>query len=295
MPHSRRILALVVSAVTAGLALTGCGDDTNDGTPTVVVAFYPLEFVVDRLGDGSVAVTNLTAPGAEPHDLELTPQAVGEVADADLVVYLSGFQPAVDDAVDGQASTALDVADAADLSLTSSGGTVDPHFWLDPARLASVASATSDALVEQGVLESEAAAVNLAELTSDLQRLDEQFDQGLADCTSRDLVTSHEAFGYLADAYDLTQVGITGLTPEAEPDPQDLADVTAFVEQNDVRTIYYETLVSPDVAETVARETGAEVAVLDPLEGLTADSVADDYLSVMAANLDTLRTGQGCR
>ena len=151
------------------------------------------------------------------------------------------------------------------------------------------------ALVDQGILDGDTASANLAALTDDLDRLDAEFRNGLADCTSRDLVTSHEAFGYLADAYDLTQVGITGLSPEAEPDPQDLADVTAFVEQNDVRTIYYETLVSPDVAETVARETGADVAVLDPLEGLAADATEDDYLTVMANNLETLRTGQDCR
>jgi zinc transport system substrate-binding protein len=296
MSTPRAVVALASAALAGALALAGCGDDSaNNGRPSVVVSFYPLQFVVENLAGDAVDVTNLTAPGVEPHDLELTPQAVGDVADADLVVYLSGFQPAVDDAVDGQAAAALDVADAADLSLTTAGGTLDPHFWLDPSRLAAAADATATTLVDQGILDADTASSNLAMLTDDLDRLDAEFRNGLADCTSRDLVTSHEAFGYLADAYDLTQVGITGLSPEAEPDPQDLADVTAFVEQNDVRTIYYETLVSPDVAETVARETGAEVAVLDPLEGLVADATDDDYLTVMSDNLETLRTGQGCR
>lgn len=295
MSPSRAVTALAAGALASALALTACSQDGADASPSVVVSFYPLQFVVENLVGDAATVTNLTAPGVEPHDLELTPQSVGDVADADLVVYLSGFQPAVDDAVDGQATAALDVADAADLSLTTTGGTLDPHFWLDPNRLAAVADATATSLVDQGILDAETASANLNALTDDLDLLDKDFSNGLADCTSRDLVTSHEAFGYLADTYDLTQVGITGLTPEAEPDPQDLAAVTAFVQENDVRTIYYETLVSPDVAETVARETGADVAVLDPLEGLAADAAGDDYLTVMATNLTTLRTGQDCR
>lgn len=295
MSPSRAVTALAAGALASALALTACSQDGADASPSVVVSFYPLQFVVENLVGDAATVTNLTAPGVEPHDLELTPQSVGDVADADLVVYLSGFQPAVDDAVDGQATAALDVAEAADLSLTTTGGTLDPHFWLDPNRLAAVADATATSLVDQGILDADTASANLNALTDDLDRLDKEFSNGLADCTSRDLVTSHEAFGYLADTYDLTQVGITGLTPEAEPDPQDLAAVTAFVKENDVRTIYYETLVSPDVAETVARETGADVAVLDPLEGLAADAAGDDYLTVMATNLTTLRTGQDCR
>lgn len=295
MSPPRAVTALAAGALASALALTACSQDGADASPSVVVSFYPLQFVVENLVGDAATVTNLTAPGVEPHDLELTPQSVGDVADADLVVYLSGFQPAVDDAVDGQATAALDVADAADLSLITTSGTLDPHFWLDPNRLAAVADATATSLVDQGILDSDTATANLNALTDDLDRLDKEFSNGLADCTSRDLVTSHEAFGYLADTYDLTQVGITGLTPEAEPDPQDLAAVTAFVQENDVRTIYYETLVSPDVAETVARETGADVAVLDPLEGLAADAAGDDYLTVMATNLTTLRTGQDCR
>ena len=106
-------------------------------------------------------------------------------------------------------------------------------------------------------------------------------------------MTSHAAFGYLADAYDLHQEGITGLSPEAEPSPAALARIARFVEDEGVRTIYAETLVSRD-ADTLARETGARVAVLDPIEGLTDESAGDDYFEVMRANLSTLRAGQEC-
>ncbi len=173
-------------------------------------------------------------------------------------------------------------------------GPVDPHFWLDPMRLAAVADAFA---AELGEIAPESAAsfqANAQDLRADLEALDADLSDGLATCESRDIVTSHEAFGYLADRYDLTQVGIAGLRPSEEPSPSDLAAVVDFVEENDVRTIYFETLVSPAVAETIASETGAATAVLDPIEGLTDASDGDDYLEVMRSNLASLQAGQPC-
>jgi zinc transport system substrate-binding protein len=132
-------------------------------------------------------------------------------------------------------------------------------------------------------------------LAGELSELDDDIRAGLADCASSDLVTSHAAFGYLAQRYGLRQVGITGISPEAEPDPRSLAAVATFVREHHVSTIYSETLVSPAVARTVARETGATTAVLDPIEGLTNASAGRDYLQVMRSNLAVLRKGQGCR
>lgn len=293
--------ALYFGATVLGVAalgvtlLSGVGQSHSgaSGDRTVVVGFYPLEYVVDRLAGADVDVVNLSAPGVEPHDLELTPRSVADVTDADLVVFLSGFQPALDDAVDSEAAAALDVRAAADLTLTNAEGGVDPHFWLDPMRLAAVASTTADALVDAGVVEADTAASNLTALTRDLRAVDRQYRSSLANCASQDLVTSHEAFGYLAAAYHLQQVGITGLSPDAEPDPQGVADVSDLVEHDGVRTIYHEVRVSPAAAETVARETGADVGVLDPLESL-ASGAKGDYLTVMATNLRALRDGQGC-
>jgi zinc transport system substrate-binding protein len=293
-------------------ALTACGTDgaaagdraAAGGTLSVVASFYPLQYAAERVGAGAVRVTNLTRPGAEPHDLELSPRDVAAVADADLVVYLAGFQPAVDDAAGAQAAgRSLDVSAVARLDLRgteedAAGGAahdgVDPHFWLDPTRLADVADAVAARL---GVVDPPRAATftaNAVALRADLTTLDGQFRTGLANCTSRDLVTSHQAFGYLAQRYRLTQVGITGLTPDAEPEAATLAKVTDFVRAHDVATIYYETLVSPAVARTVASETGARTAVLDPIEGIADTSAAPDYLGVMQANLAALRAGQPC-
>ncbi|MEO8107246.1 MAG: metal ABC transporter substrate-binding protein, partial [Actinomycetes bacterium] len=276
-PLTRHVLAGL--AVVGALALAACSSQTQPPPDaeagrqgwTVAAAFYPLQFVTDEVGGDLVSVTNLTKPGAEPHDLELAPQDTGQLADADLAVYLEGFQPAVDDAVAQKSDGAvLEVSEVADLSLTTMdadlGGEeiTDPHFWLDPLRLADVGDAVADSLSQLDPPAQSTFEANAATLRAELERLDASYRKGLDDCEQRQLVTSHTAFGYLADAYQLEQVGLTGLTPETEPNPQELAEVTQFVLDNDIQTIFYETLVSPDVAETVAQATGASTSVLDP-------------------------------
>ncbi|MCU1399936.1 MAG: transporter substrate-binding protein [Acidimicrobiales bacterium] len=272
----------------------------------VVASFYPLQYVVERIGGSHVSVENLTPAGAEPHELELTARNTADLEDADLVVYLSGFAPAVDDGISAVASDhALDVADDARLDLSyvpieggqqdpTAGGRRDPHFWLDPSRLADVAKGVARRLSAVDPTDAPEFATNLAALESDLHLLDTDYRAGLAHCASTDIVTSHNAFGYLSQRYGLTQIGITGLTPEDEPTSKDLAAVTQFVEDHHVRTIYYESLVSPAIAQTVADETGAKTEVLDPIEGLSDSSQGADYLQIMRADLANLRSGQGC-
>jgi zinc transport system substrate-binding protein len=173
-------------------------------------------------------------------------------------------------------------------------GGVDPHFWLDPTRLADVAGVVGDRLAQLDPANAQDYRSNAAALQADLHTLDRDFRTGLGHCASRDVVTSHLAFGYLAERYHLHQVGITGLSPEGEPAPRDIARVVRFIEENHVETVYYEPLAGPVLAETVADETGARAVVLDPLEGLTTNSPGEDYVQVMRSNLTALRTGQGC-
>jgi zinc transport system substrate-binding protein len=307
----------VVAAVTVLVGLlAGCGSAgaparTGSSGLHVVTSFYPLQFVAARIGGPDATVSSLTRPGAEPHDLELTPRDVAAVQHADLVIYLSGFQPAVDQAVAQHAGgDALDVAAAAHLDRHGSGsdethaagegsghadaGAVDPHFWLDPTRLAQVSREVAEAMAKADPDAATAFRERATTLAGELSALDEAFRSGLARCASRDLVTSHAAFGYLAQRYGLHQVGITGLSPEAEPDPRSLAAVATYVREHHVSTVYSETLVSPAVARTVARETGATTAVLDPIEGLTDASAGRDYLQVMRSNLAVLTKGQSC-
>ncbi len=164
---------------------------------------------------------------------------------------------------------------------------MDPHVWLDPIRFAQAVERIG------AELGGEAPARQLA---SQLRALDGEYREGLANCQRRELVTTHDAFGYLADRYGLEVIPITGLSPEVEPSPRDLEAIANLVEDRGVTTVYTETLLSPEIGETVAREAGAKTAVLNPLEGLTEDELArgEDYFSVMEANLAALRDGLGC-
>lgn len=298
-------------AGSACLALAACGSSGGASTGSVgpggvlevVASFYPLQFVTEVVGGDRVTVRNMTPAGAEPHDLELTPQDAAALSDADLIVYLGGFAPAVDAAVAAiDPDAAFDVAPSArlDLELDPAAGTDgrvggDPHFWLDPLRLADVADAVATRLTELDPTAAATFVQHAATLRDQLVALDGEYRAGLEDCASTDLVTSHAAFGYLAQRYRLHQVGIADLSPEEEPSPAKLAEVARFVDDHGVATIYYETLVDPAIARTVAAETGAATAVLDPIEGLAAGSDGDDYFGVMRSNLAHLRAGQGCR
>ncbi len=293
--------------VAGTLALTGCTGPTtdatsaSDGTLDIVAAFYPLAYAAEAVGGDAVSVTSLTPPGAEPHDIELSAAQVAEISQADLVLYIRGFQPAVDEAVDQQAADrAIDVAAGLSRRAASSADTADgqsaedPHVWLDPANMSSIGDVIATRLTELSPGTSSSIAAASTAFDDSMTALDAEFGSGLASCASTDLVVSHEAFGYLADAYGLTQVGISGLSPEAEPSPARLREVADLIETRGVTTIYYETLVDPKVAETIAAETGATTAVLDPLEGLPPGAEGD-YLSIMRENLATLVTGQGCQ
>jgi len=306
--------ALLAAATATALAGCGSGDDgsgSGSGELAVLAGFYPLEWTAARVGGENVSVSSLTPPGAEAHDLELAPQDVAAVAEADLLVYLDGFQPALDEAAGSEGGDhAWDAGHAADLVAGDAHEhaedgdqaeeehageeAVDPHFWLDPTRLAAVGDALADRLADLDPDNAAGYEENAAALRTDLEALDQEMETALATCSVSALVTSHDAFGYLGDRYGLEVVGISGLSPSQEPDPAQLAEIATLVRDRGITTVYTETLVDPAVAETVAEEAGARTAVLDPIEGLTDESAGEDYLQVMRANLATLQEGQSC-
>ena len=300
----KRLGALVVvAALPLGSASCGSDEGEQDGVPLVVASFYPLAEAAETVGGELVTVVNLTPPGVEPHDLELAPDDLELLVTADLVLIVgAGFQPAVEDAIGDAEGVVLDVLDGLDTlpaqddvdeSEDLSG---DPHVWLDPARYAAlvdeVAGALSDAVPDGAEAIRDGARVYVAEL----EALDAEFARGLERCESRTMLVNHAAFGYLASAYGLRQEAISGISPEAEPGPERLAELRDLVEREGVTTIFTEELASPEVARTLAAEAGVDTAVLNPLEGLTQDQldVGETYLSVMRDNLQTLRAGLGC-
>ncbi|MGL4173703.1 MAG: metal ABC transporter substrate-binding protein [Actinomycetota bacterium] len=306
----------VAFGLAALVALSACGanDDnttTNNAGATsepvkITTSFYPLQYLAERIGGSNVQVTNLTKPGAEPHDLELTASDVAAIQNADLVAYLADFQPAVDEGITtARPAKVFNAADGADLDLTytpieegqeekEEAGSTDPHFWLDPTRMDAVATALTAKMVEVSPADATLFNESLSKLRAELTTLDAEYTKTLDSCTDRNLVTSHNAFGYLARRYKLQQRGITGLAPEVEPNATNLAGIADFVTEQKVTTIYSEVLVSPAIAETVANETGARLAVLDPIEGLSEESAGKNYFEIMRANLTSLQKGQNC-
>src|SRR5690606_11462234 len=304
--------ATAATALAATL-LAACGSPPGeqDGRLKVVAALYPLQFVAERVGGDRVAVTSLAPPGAEPHDLELKPSQLASLADADLLRYLPGFQPEVDAVVDLEgAGKALDAG--AEVNLGASGsdhgttdhgadqhgvddhGGVDPHFWLDPTRLAVLAEGLAGRLSELDPDGATGYRERAADLRASLEALDREYAERLKTCARREIVASHAAFGHLAQRYHLEQIAISGRAPEGEPTPAQVAAVVTAARDHGATTIFFETLVSPDVAEAIAREVGAETAVLDPVEGPPAAGEGD-YFAVMRANLAALTTALGCQ
>ena len=312
MLHMSRLLTLSAAAV---LGLVGCGSSpaSDQATPHVVAAFYPLEWAASSVIGEHGSVTTLTTPGAEAHDLELTPQQIASLADADLVVYLEGFQPAVDDAIEQSgAANVLNVADVIELLPVADEhahdgeaeehtaddghdhGNLDPHFWQDPTRMSALVQELSSRLADvdpENVSDYTGHAADTATLLADL---DAELASGLQECVRREFITTHAAFHYLAVRYDLTEIGVSGVNPDADPSPARIAEIHQEAEAHGITTIFFETLTSDAVAASIAGDLGLATAVLDPLEGVTDQSPGTDYPSIMRANLSALAAANDC-
>lgn len=292
-PRSARRALAVAGALALGLLGTSCSAEKSaTGTPEVVAAFYPLAWAAEQVVGDQAQVVNLTSPGGEPHDMELTPKATLQLTTADLLVYLPGFQPTLDDAATGRTEPTVTV-DTVIEQRTTDSGEPDPHFWHDPLQLAAVVDAIAQQMSEIDPDHAGDYADRAAATHADLTALDEQFRSGLDGCARDVVVVSHDAFGYL-QKYGIQVAPIAGLSPDAEPTPGDLARLRDLIASEGVTTVFSETLASPATAETLANEAGVTTAVLDPIEGLSDTTADEDYLSLMKANLDALREANGC-
>lgn len=294
----RRLVHLLLLGA---LLAAGCGDDPEGRTRAgatdrieIVAAFYPLFEAARRVGGDLVDVTNLTAAGVEPHDLELSTRQVDAIEDADLVLHLGrGFQPAVEEVAERKdEGRAVDLLEGVDLLEDGD----DPHIWLDPVQMQRVVDRVAAALAEMEPERKAAFEANAAEYGRELDALHAEYEQGLRGCERQVLVTSHAAFGHLARRYGLRQEAIAGISPEVEPDPRRLAELVELVSSTGTTTVFSETLVSAGVAETLAREANVATDVLNPIEGLTEEQIArgETYVSIMRANLGALRKALAC-
>ncbi|MFD9303470.1 metal ABC transporter substrate-binding protein [Streptomyces sp. NPDC060048] len=298
--RTRYVLGALVAVLASAASLTACGagGSTQSSTLNVVTGFYPLTFITERVGGDAVRVTDLTSPGVEAHDLDLSPQQTSMLGSADLVVYAETMAPVVDKAVaTTEPKRTLEAGAVAGLRHTDSkdyGKVPDPHFWLDPLRVAKVAEAIGEELAKAQPEHAEAHRERARRLCEQLTALDGEFRAGLASCARKDVVTSHAAFGYLASRYELNQIAISGVSPQAEASPARIRQIQQAIKDKEITTVFFETLATPKMAETLATDLGLKAAVLDPVEGLAPGS-GKDYLSLMRDNLAALRTALDCR
>jgi zinc transport system substrate-binding protein len=306
------VVWLLVLVTAGGCAPAGPASTTptrTRGQLTIVAAFYPLQFVAQRVAGDHAVVTNLTQPGAEPHDLELTPRQVASLTTANLVIYEKGFQPAVDEAVvqseNPQMIETTTIVPLRPLAATSDDlgrgegaghdhSALDPHVWLDPTSLVRIARVVANRLSTIDPDHAADYAHNAATLNRQLRRLDRSYRSGLAHCVRTEFITTHAAFGYLAERYHLTQIGISGLSPDSEPSPARIVEVQRIARDHRLTTIFSETLVSPALAQAIAGDLGLVTDVLDPIEGITDQARGHDYFSIMDSNLAALRKAGGC-
>lgn len=328
--NARRLIpaAALAGAVALGAtALTGCSGASaaggrEDGKLQVMSSFYPMQFLAEQIGKDHVKVATLTKPGVEPHDLEITPRQTGQLGESDVVIYLKGLQPAVDKAVaqsgvkhvvDAAALTELEVHASAGHDHAHEGEEAhageeghdhghshdeageDPHVWLDPVKYAEVAKGVGAALEKADPGHAAEYRKNADELAGKLAALDTEFKDGLKDTASKTFITTHSAFGYLAERYGLDQEGISGVDPESEPSPARMKELQAVAKKDNVSTVFFEALASGKTAKTLATDTGLKTDVLDPLEGISDKSQGADYFEVMRSNLKNLQKALGSK
>ena len=325
-------LVWVLSLCAAVLALVGCGQtpQENQGKLQVVTTVYPVYDVVKKVAGDRADVTLLVPPGAEPHDWEPTASDLKKIGQAKVFFYNgAGLEPTdqilkkeiTRDATVVELSQGLDLLklqddddhdhdhdhdadhhdeDHHDEDHHAEGhhhhhhGGVDPHVWLDPQNVMKEAAVVADALAKADPAHADAYRANAKKYQDELAALDKDMDAALSSLANKNLVVSHEAFGYLAARYGLTQIGIMGVDADAEPTPDRMEQLVEFIREHDVRTIYSEELVNPRLADAIAAETGAVVRVLNPIEGLTAaqEKAGYDYIKLQRENLTTLTAGQ---
>ncbi len=302
-------VVVVVALLIAGAMVLNKKDNTtankNDNKVNVVASYYPLYDFAKNIGGDKITITNITPAGSEPHDYEPSPQELVTANKSDVFIYNGGtMEPWVDKFVPDykqinvKASDGIDLAEGADEETGKPSSEIkDPHFWLDPVLAQKIVNNIRDGLIKADAKDKDYFTNQAKAYNEKLAQLDQDYKTGLTTCESRSAITSHAAFGYLAKRYNLDIVSIAGVSPEEEPSAAKLAELTQLVKEKNIKYIFFEGLVSPKLAQTIASETGAKTEVFDPIEGISDEDQKQgkDYLSVQRENLQSLRTALSCK
>lgn len=312
----RQYIGLALIAVMAiglsWLVLNKVGQPNTHNTKLQVTAtFYPLAYFAQQVGGSLVDVTNLTPAGTDAHDFEPTPSDLTRAYAAQVFIYNSAsMEPWVNKFLADYHHTAIEASQAASehhqeheeaeedhQDHDHHDHANDPHTWTDPIMAQEIIESITKALIKADPQHQSTYHQNSQSLLAKLKQLDQDFQAGLAQCQQRTIITSHAAFSYFAERYDIEVLSISGLSPEQEPSAAKLAELKQLVKQKNIGYIFFEHAASPQLAQTLASETGAKLAILDPIESLSQSALdqGQDYLSIQRSNLAHLRTALACR
>lgn len=281
----------------------------------VYTSFYPLYDITSKIAGNRAEVINLVPPGAEAHDFEPTPKDLVKLSEADMFIYNgSGFELWIEDVLN-----ALDTSEMAVLSTTEKvtlltreetgsvegeeegseeaeeEGIYDPHIWLDPILMKDVAAVIKEEMIKIDNGGQETYEANFNSVINELDKLDQEYQEVVKNAKQKEVIVSHDAYGYLMKRYGIKQIPISGLSPSDEPSQKELQEIITFAKEQEINYILFETLVNLKVAEMVREQIGAEALTFNPIEGLTKEELAEgkDYFSVMRDNLNALKIALG--
>lgn len=279
---------LIITLLFALLPLSSCGGSSGSNN-TVFVSFYPLEDFASKIAKGKFEIENITPLGIEPHDFEPSAKLVGRMSEGkgflanglNMESYISSFPASLKEKT---------IECSKGVATIETGGVVDPHIWLDPIRAKTMANNIKDFFISIDKENESSYVENYSSLANEFDKLDNEYKEAVKTFDRTIIVTSHAAFGYLCSAYGLTQKAIHGLEPDEEPSAKAMSEIIETVKENGITTIFTEEMVSPEIANRIASETGAKVEVLSPVEGIEKENVGkEDYFSIMRDNLSKLK------
>lgn len=301
----QRLKNIVIWLIMSMILVTSCTPQSkstqkveDSGRLKVTTSFYAMYDFALKIGGDKISLHNLVPAGTEPHDWEPSPEDIVGLEKAEVFIYNGvGMETWADKILESLENKALIVVETTEgLALIENPDLDedlqwDPHVWLNPMLAKQQMEAIKNALAEADPLNQDYYQKNYESYAQKLDELNEEFMTAVSGFSQKDIIVAHQAFGYICDAYGLNQVPIEGLSADSEPSPAKMAEITDFARKNNVKVIFFEELVSPKVAETIANEVGAQTAVLNPLEGLVEEDIqaGKDYFSVMRENLEALK------
>jgi len=317
------VISLIIIAVASAVAYQIITTEEKQEIERIIItaSFYPLYEFARQVGGEKVEVINITPAGTKPHGFEPTPKDLIAIQNSKLFIFngagLDPWAEKIAPELEEKGVVVIHMAKHFELiegeekykhddyndkykdeyKKEVDGKRLDPHIWLDPIIAKRQVEIIRDALIKIDPINSSLYEENARQYLEKLSELDQKFQQGLAVCQIREAVASHAAFGYLAKRYNLTIFSIAGLSPKEEPSLRRLGEIAKLAQEKNIRYIFFETLVSPKLAETIAKEIGAQTLVFNPIEGLTEEEIKQgkNYISIMEENLKNLRRALVCK